>query len=403
MNEPLPKILIVDDRAANLMALRKLLESLEAEILEASSGTEALGMMLENELVLMLLDVDMPGMDGFEVARLAQGVERTRSVPILFLTAAFQDDVHRLRGYRSGAMDYIEKPVQDEILLAKVRIFLDLFLTRKALETTNDQLRKEIARREKLEKKLQEMNQNLEHLVAARTRDLERSNQDLQQFAHAASHDLQEPLRLVSGYVQLLEKRYRGALDEKADKYINYVTDSVQHMQALIDSLLIYSRIGTRGMAFTESDCNVVMDQAITHLQKIIQQSGARITRTPLPTVPVDETQWLQLFQNLLSNAIKFRESDNPTIHVSAKNKDREWIFSIQDNGIGIEPKFSERVFIIFQKLHPRSRFQGTGIGLALCKRIVERHGGRIWIEPAPERGSIVHFSIPATRSGYES
>jgi len=230
--------------------------------------------------------------------------------------------------------------------------------------------------------------------------DLERSNKDLEQFAYVASHDLQEPLRMVSSYTQLLAKHYDGRLDEKAKKFMDYAVDGAVRMQILINDLLTYSRIGTRGTPLETTDTHALLGEAIRNLAAMIEEKRAIITNDNLPTVRADASQLMQVFQNLISNAIKFQGEKVPRIHVSAQEKVSEWVFSIRDNGIGIDRQYGDRVFVIFQRLHTRQDYPGTGIGLALCKRIVERHGGRIWFESKPGMGSKFFFSI--TKSAKE-
>ena len=224
--------------------------------------------------------------------------------------------------------------------------------------------------------------------------ELERSNQDLEQFAYVASHDLQEPLRMVRSYVQLLQRRYGGKLDTDADEFIAFAVDGVERMQTLISDLLKLSRVGTRGKEFVPIFCEEVLDQALSNLEIAIRESGASITRDPLPTLRGDDTQLIQLFQNLIGNALKFSGDRRPEIHIAAKPRGRGWMFSVRDNGIGIDPKQAERVFLVFQRLHTREEYPGTGIGLAVCKKIVERHGGRIWVESAAGQGSVFCFTI---------
>ena len=226
--------------------------------------------------------------------------------------------------------------------------------------------------------------------------DLKRSNQDLEQFASVASHDLQEPLRMVASYLELLARRYKGKLDSDADEFIRYAVDGAVRMKALINDLLEYSRLGTIGMSFEPTDCVVALERAIANLQVAIRESGAAVTHAALPMVTADAPQLIQLFQNLISNAIRFRGAEPPRIHISAERRPHEWVFSVRDNGIGIDPRFHDRIFVIFQRLHGRDEYPGTGIGLAMCRKIVERHGGRIWVEPSPRRGSTFFFTIPA-------
>jgi PAS domain S-box-containing protein len=257
---------------------------------------------------------------------------------------------------------------------------------------------RDVTERNTLEAQLRSLNQNLEKRIEERTRELERSNQDLQQFAYVASHDLQEPLRLITGYVQLLEKRYRGQLDEKADRYIAYAVDSAQHMQTLINNLLTYSRVGTQAGKVVSVDMDQALNRALINLDPRIQESGATVIREhPLPMLGANPVQMVQLFQNLVGNALKFHGEEPPKIYVSAHQEDKAWIFSVRDNGIGIHANHMKRIFLIFQKLHSRSRYEGTGIGLALCQRIVERHGGHIWVTSEPGQGSDFRFSIPNT------
>jgi PAS domain S-box-containing protein len=225
--------------------------------------------------------------------------------------------------------------------------------------------------------------------------ELERSNKELEQFAYVASHDLQEPLRMVSSYTQLLAERYEGQLDEKADKYIGYAVDGAVRMQQLINDLLLYSRVSTRGKPFEMVDSHALLGSAIRNLAVAIEESGALIVTGELPHIRFDPAQLVQLFQNLLDNAIKYRGQDPPRIHVSARDGGNEWVFAVSDNGIGIDPQYAERIFVIFQRLHTRVEYPGTGIGLAVCKRIVERHGGRIWMESEVGKGSTFLFSIP--------
>jgi light-regulated signal transduction histidine kinase (bacteriophytochrome) len=224
---------------------------------------------------------------------------------------------------------------------------------------------------------------------------LKRSNAELEQFAYVASHDLQEPLRGIAGFAQLIQHRYQGQLDSRADEYITHIVDGTQRMQTLINDLLAYSRIGRRGEPIQVIEAEAALQASLENLNLAIQEYGASITSEGLPTVQADPTQLIQLFQNLIGNALKFRAERTPHIHIGATAAGDFWQFSVHDNGIGIEPQYFERIFQVFQRLHTRREYKGTGIGLAICKKIVERNGGRIWVESEVGQGTTFYFTLP--------
>ena len=369
-------ILIVDDVPANLEVVSRHLESHGYRTVVAQSGKEGIE---RAELVrpnLILLDVLMPGVDGFETCRRLKASETTRDIPVVFMTA-LTDSADKLTGFEVGAVDYVTKPLDGAEVLARIDTHLSLSTLRRELERQNAQLREEIAARERVQEALQ------------------RSNTELEQLAYVASHDMQEPLRMVASYLQLVADRYQGQLDAEADEFIGFAVDGAKRMQALINDLLAYSRVGTKARPFAPTDCAAIVATAIADLRVAIDESGARVTSGPLPVVMADAMQLAQLFRNLLGNAIKFRGSAPPQVHIEAESADAGWRFAVRDNGIGIAPEYFDRIFVLFQRLHGRREYPGTGIGLALCKKIVERHGGRIWVESVPGSGSVFRFTLP--------
>ncbi len=348
-------ILLVDDKRENLLTLEAVLDDPEYHLDRALSGEEALRHLLNQDYAVILLDVLMPGMDGFQTAEMIRSRDRSRHIPIIFITAVSRDNSDVLKGYSLGAVDYVFKPIVPEVLKAKVAVLADLF---------------------------------------RKSKDLERSNRDLEEFAYIASHDLQQPLRMVSSFVKLLGQHYSGQLDERADKWINFAVDGANRMQEMINSLLKYSRVGTKGKTFEMVESEALVRKALANLHLPVQESGAQVTYDALPTIRADGAQILRLFQNLIDNAIKFRSAESPRIHVSAERDGARWIFSVQDNGIGFDPKYADQIFVIFRSLHG-AKYPGSGMGLAICRRIVERHGGRIWVESRSGEGATFYFSIP--------
>ncbi len=309
-------------------------------------------------------------------------------IPISVSTSPVRTEDGSLQGIVCIAQDITERK-QAEEALRKAHDELEIRVEERTIELAkaNQALQVEIIERKRAEGELKQT-----------MADLARSNAELQEFAYMASHDLQEPLRMVTSYVQLLARRYRGELDADADDFIAYAVDGTSRMQRMINDLLAYSRVGTSGKDFGLTDCAVVLDQTIANLQVAIEESGAVITHDPLPSVTADASQLVQLFQNLISNAIKFRDEEPLHVHVSAERKGDEMVFSIRDNGIGIDPEHIDHVFRTFQRLHSKGEYPGMGIGLAICRRIVERHGGCIWVESQSGKGSTFYFTIFMTR-----
>jgi signal transduction histidine kinase len=398
------KVLIVDDRPENLLALEAILDSPNLELIRANSGEEALRSLLQHDFAVILMDVQMPTMDGFETATLVRQRERSRHIPIIFLTAINRSETHIFKGYSLGAVDYIVKPIMPEILRSKISVFVELYekneAVKRQMELIRDmekqRLEAEAARaREEFLRRERDREKEVAEALAKKAEELSRSNAELEQFAYVASHELQEPLRKVAGYTRLMARRFQGRLDKEADQFIENAVEEMERMRQLIDDLLTYARVGNRGSKSERVDSGAALDKALVHLAEQIEQSGASVTSEGLPVVTADSAQLTQLFHYLIGNAIKFRRQEPPLVHISAEQRETEWVFSVRDNGIGIEKEYADRIFGIFQRLHSRAEYPGTGIGLAVCKKIVERHGGRIWVESEPGKGSSFYFTFP--------
>ncbi len=312
-----------------------------------------------------------------------------RITPVLYNATVFRDESGTIAGVFAAARDITERKRAEDALM-KAYVELDDRVKERTieLEEANSNLEKEIAERKATAEELRK-----------RSEELARSNLELQQFAYIASHDLQEPLRAISGFTELLERRYKGQIDERADKYIGFIVDGTKQMQQVIQDLLAYSRVQTKAHEFSLIDMNDSLNQALSNLQVSIRDKKAVINVDRLPDIFADGTQITLLFQNLIGNALKFQRPDTiPDIRISSRREGDRWIFSVADNGIGIDPQYTERIFKIFQRLHAKGEYEGTGIGLAICKRIVERHGGEITLRSEPGAGSTFSFSIPTTR-----
>lgn len=389
-------ILIVDDKQENLFSLKSLLQLHLYEVDTASSGEEALKKILKNDYALIILDVQMPDMDGYEVAETIKGYSKTKNIPILFLSAVNIDKRFITRGYASGGVDYITKPFDPDLLMLKVKTFTRLYEQTQEMKLISEALKAEVERRKEIQKALEQTNFLLEDKVAERTaqlmqknEELEGSNAELQQFASVASHDLQEPLRKIITFSTIIKEKHLQNLPE-AEMLINKVIASTERMRNLIDDLLNYSRLSS-SISFVCSDLNQVLKETLSDLELSIRESGAAINADHLPHAEVIPGQIRQLFQNILSNSLKFaRKDQTPVVNIKAERIDSLSLeakpteggdflrLTISDNGIGFNPVYAEKIFTIFQRLHGRSEYEGTGIGLAIVKKIVEKHNGLI-------------------------
>ncbi|MBK4728898.1 response regulator [Oxynema sp. CENA135] len=383
MTEPVserPTILIVDDTPDNLRLLSAMLSDRGYEVRKAINGRMALIAVEAAHPDLILLDIMMPEMDGYEVCTQLKSSPVTEEIPVIFLSALNEIN-DKVKAFTVGGADYISKPFHEREVLIRVENRLMLRRLQKQLSEQNT--------------KLLEQNERLNQLNA----ELERSNQELEQFAYVVSHDLQSPLQSIIGFVDLLAYKYKNKLDEKANRYIYFIEDGAKRMQQLIQGLLAYSRVGRKGGEFEPVDCKAIVDAVTHNLSASIAASDAEIICHALPEAIADPLQLSQVFQNLIGNAIKFcRPEEPPKVEISAERKDDQWLFKVSDNGIGIEAEYFQRIFEIFQRLHTPEEYPGTGIGMAICKKIVERHGGQIWVESTVNVGTTFYFTLPCDR-----
>lgn len=368
-----PRVLLVDDRADNLLALRAVLEPLGYELVEASSGEEALRHLLGDEFAVIVLDVQMPVLDGFETARLIKGRERTRHVPIIFLTAISGEPEHYLRGYESGAVDYVYKPFEPEILRAKVSVLAELW-TRGA---TIERQRTELAGR------LVELNSANEAL-AVQAVELERSNTALERFAAVAGNEVREPLHSVAGLIDLLEQRYGAGMPPEAQLLVVRAAAGTQRAMTVVASLLEYARANTGELDHQPLALGDVVAQAVSELRAGLEAAGGKVMAGEMPDVVGDRRALVRLFANLLDNTVRHRGTTAPQVTVTATRVGARWRVTVADNGPGVDPAELPRLFTVW----------GPGLGLAMCRRIVERHGGVIWAEPGEMGGTAVHFEL---------
>ena len=359
------RVLIVEDDLSDAELVVHALErsGFDLERDTVQSPEEFKQKMRKNGYDIVLADYRLPGWSGMETVQILRRVGL--DVPVIMVSGALGED-KAVECIKLGAADYVLKDN-----LARLP---------------------ESVRRAMRERKLREENRQV-------LEELARSNRDLEQFAYVASHDLQEPLRMVATYTQLLAERYLGKLDQNADKYIGYAVDGALRMQTLVQDLLTFSRVGRGGFDPQLIDVSDVLRTVLMNLQASIEANAVKVTFEALPSVVADRTLLTQLFQNLIANAIKFRGPAAPRIRITAARKVKKWVFSVEDNGIGIAPEHAEIVFAIFKRLHTHEEYPGSGIGLSICKKIVEQHGGRIWVESQPGRGANFKFTLPLRRS----
>jgi light-regulated signal transduction histidine kinase (bacteriophytochrome) len=399
-------ILIVDDIRANILALKKILELHGLEADSAESGEEALRKILKKDYSLIIMDVQMPVMDGFEVVEILAGSNRTKDIPVIFLSAVNKEKRFISKGYETGGVDYVTKPVDPDLLILKVKSFLKLYEQKQELKNMRDLLSKEIEIRkeaqENLELKVTERTQEL----LAKNEELEFSNHELQQFAWVVSHDLKEPLRKIETFVKIIDERYLPDNDTAKD-YVRRTIKSAERMSNLISDLIDYSRLSS-DVVPTRMDLNAILEEVLADLDYRIDATKGTVNVGELPTVMGVSSQLRQLFQNLISNSLKFtREGIPPVIEINAERvfeksfdcepsaSGRFTRITVTDNGIGFNEVYLDKIFKIFQSLNDRNAYEGTGIGLAIANKIVEKHNGIITAKSSPGNGASFIIVLP--------
>jgi signal transduction histidine kinase len=399
-------VLIVDDIRANIIALKKTLELHNIDVDTAESGEEALKKILKTNYCLIIMDVQMPGLDGFEVVKILSGNKRTKDIPVIFLSALNIEKKYIFKGYETGAVEYITKPVDSDLLILKVKTFIKLYEQQNELKGMKDLLSKEI----KIRKEAQD---NLEIKIAERTKELvlkneelELRNHELQQFSWVVSHDLNEPIRKIQIFIKIIKELYLTA-DEKAIDYVDRTIKSAERMQTLITDLLAYSRLSSQVKPET-TDLNEVLQEVLSDFDYMIERKNATIKTTELPTIDSIPSQLRQVFQNLIGNALKFSgNTDPPVIEITseliaeksfespASPEGKFCRIMVKDNGIGFDEIYLDRIFIIFQSLNDRQSYEGTGIGLAIAKKIIEKHNGLITAKSQEGEGASFIIILP--------
>src|SRR5262245_27830743 len=385
---PNANIELVDDNPIMLLAMESALAGPEQQLFKAHSADEALRYLLHQDFAVILLDVNMPGISGFELAELIRRRERSRHTPIIFISATSPTETHAFKGYELGAVDYIYTPTP-EVLRAKVAVFADLFQKTAEAKRYADALRL--------------LNAQLEQRVAERTTALQRSHEELQQFVHIMSHDLKEPLRGMHNYADLLLAELGNIVHDAARTKLLTVTYLARRMEDLINSLLHFCRLGQEHLVCKDTDLSAVVQEVLQLLHITLAQQGTdvRLPR-PLPVVRCDQARVREVFHNLILNAIKYNDKPHKWVEIGWCPATVEaaglpaYTFYVRDNGIGIRPQHTETIFAMFKRLHPRDAYgEGTGAGLTIVKRVIERHGGTIWVESTYGEGSTFFFTLP--------
>jgi len=365
-----PKILIVDDRPENLFVLQNILSALDVDVFRASTGNEALGLALEHEFFCAILDVQMPEMDGYELAELLRGNLVTATMPIIFVSAVFSDEYHYRKGYEAGAVDFISKPFVPEILLSKIKVFLILYQQRHALETLVQQLN-------------------------SANRKLELVNQELETFSYSISHDLRAPLRAIDGFSRILAESLGENISPESQRYLETMHDNIRQMNGLIDGLLQFSRLAFQPFSNRKIEMKELAQHVINDLLTAQPERRVEISLDNLPPAWGDPLFIKQVFENLIQNALKFsRKREVARVEIGFLARGEQTAYFVRDNGVGFDMHYAGKIFGVFQRLHSETEFEGTGVGLANVRRIILRHGGEVWAEAKVDQGATFYFTL---------
>jgi signal transduction histidine kinase len=387
-----PVILLVDDRPENLTALEALLGDMEIETARALSGNEALRLTLKQDFALVLLDVQMPAMDGFETAELMRSNPKTRHLPIIFVTAGMKEVKYQFKGYDAGAVDYLAKPIEPVILRSKVRVFRDLYLQRRELEDHRQHLQSLVDQRTA---ELSKAAQELEQRVITRTEELQLANQQLEAFAYSVSHDLRAPLRHIDAFSQMLMTDHAERLDEEAQAILHRIVTGCEQMGRLIDAILTLSKTARQPLNKVIVNTDRLVRQAYEELTTDMTLQKITFVVHPLPECLADPLLLNQVLVNLIGNAIKYsRKQDSPRIEVGCSQESGKPVYYVRDNGSGFNMNYADKLFGVFQRLHSSNEFEGTGVGLAIVQNIIQRHGGRVWAEAEAGKGATFYFTL---------